>query len=174
MGYFNRHCCRIWDVGSGGRIVTERKFGWLGAALFFAAGCVLTFLVFQFSQRMRASASRGQQTNEKVWRFETSFKIPASVVINSPTKEQILSFNIDKPQNFFLPLSVTIKNLTEHPYAMTYEIFAYDPQNQRVDETSDSVSIESKETVLRKVAFSHVMSNGRPYVPFRLNADIEH
>jgi len=154
----------------------ERRFGWLGAVALFLAGCVVTFLVLRYWQGVGTSlAPVAQQTSKNRWTFQMDFKPPRAIIVNSPDKTEILLFDVGRPKfvSPFYPIS--IKNLSDRPYALSYVIYAYDAQNRRVDETSDSVTIGAKETVLRQLVFSLPgLSTNRDFASFRLIADIDH
>jgi hypothetical protein len=156
----------------------ERRFGWLGATALFLAGCVVAFLVLRYWQGVGTSvAPVAQQTSKSRWRIQADFKLPRSVIVNSPDKLEILLFEVGRPkiEGLIEYYPVSIKNLSDHIYPVAYEIFAYDAQNRRVDETSDSVTIGAKETVLRQLDFDHPLSvDARKFASFRLIADIEH
>jgi hypothetical protein len=157
----------------------ELRFEWLKRAAFFFAGCVLTFLVLRSSGFETPPAPIEKQTSKSQWRFEAKFKLLHShsrpIIVSSPEKTDILTFEIHRPKLSLEPYPVSIKNLSGQRYPVTYVIFAYDAQNRRVDETSDSVTIGAKETVLRQLNFSHPASvDVRTFSSFRLIADIEH
>ncbi len=103
--------------------------------------------------------------------------------MSSPDKTEIFSFDVAKPKYTApylyvasLPYyySVSIKNLSDRAYAVSYSIYGYDAQNRRVAETSDSVTLSAKETVLRQVLFSQRLSvDPTKFASFRLFAYIE-
>jgi uncharacterized protein YcfL len=112
--------------------------------------------------------------------FQADFSPPRSFTVNSADKTEILVFRVERPK--VIPRSihilgsypVSIKNLSDRPYAVSYVIYAYDAQNRRLDETSDSVTIGPKETVLRLLEFSHPLSvEARTFAYFRLIGDID-
>jgi hypothetical protein len=153
----------------------EPRFGWLKRAAFFLAGCVITLLALRWSGFESLPALVEKQTSKSRWRFEADFKTPKSIIVTSPDKTEILVFEVHRPKLILEPFPVSIKNLSDRPYPVTYEIFAYDAHNRRVDETSDSVTIGAKETVLRQLGFSHPLSvDAQTFASFRLIADIEH
>jgi hypothetical protein len=153
----------------------ERRFDWLRRVAFFLAGCVITFWVLRWSGFETPPAPVGRQTTKSRWQFQTDFKIPRSIVVSSPDKTEILVFEVRRPKLILEPYPVAIKNLSDRAYNVTYEIFAYDAQNRRVDETSDSVTIGAKETVLRQLGFDHPASvDARTFASFRLVADVDH
>jgi hypothetical protein len=158
----------------------ERRFGWLGAVALFLAGCVVTFLVLRYWPGAGTSlAPVAQQTSKSRWGFEADFQLLPShsrpIIVSSPDKTDILKFEIHRPKLSLEPYPVSIKNLSDRAYPVTYEIFAYDAQKRRVDEASDSVTIGAKETVLRQLGFDHPASvDARTFASFRLVADIEH
>jgi hypothetical protein len=154
----------------------ERRFGWLKRAAFFLAGCVITLLVLRWSGFETPPPPVEKHTSKSRWRFETDFKTPKSIIVTSPDKAEILSFDIGRSKNPPLePYPVSIRNLSNRAYPMTYQIFAYDTQHRRTDETSDSVTIGAKETVLRELSFSHPLSvDARTFASFHLIVEIEH
>jgi hypothetical protein len=157
----------------------EPRFVWLKRAALFLAGCVVTLLVLRWSGFETPPARIEKQTGKNQWRFEADFKLLPShsrpIIVSSPDKTDILVFEVHRPKLSLEPYPVSIKNLSGHAFPVTYVIFAYDAQNRRVDETSDSVTIGDKETVLRQLNFSHPASvDARTFTSFRLIADIEH
>jgi hypothetical protein len=152
----------------------EPRSDWPKRAAFFLAGCVLTFLALRWSGFETSPAPVAKQTTKSRWRFQADFKTPKSIIVSSPDKTQVLVFEIHRPKLILDPYPVSIKNLSDRAYAVTYEIFAYDAQNRRVDETSDSVTVGAKETVLRQLGFDHPVSvEARSFASYRLIADIE-
>jgi hypothetical protein len=160
----------------------DRKFGWLGAVAFFLGGCILAFLVPHYWQMGGTFPTWVvQQPNKSRWTFQADFKPPRSFTVNSTDKTEILVFQVERPKLIPRPIHilgsypVSIKNLSDRAYAVSYVIYAYDAQNRRLDETSDSVTIGAKETVLRQLDFSHPLSvDARTFASFRLIADIDH
>jgi hypothetical protein len=154
------------------------RIGWLGGVALFLAGCVVTLWVLRYwhGPGSLSLAPVVQQTSKSRWRFEADFKLPTSIIVRSPDKTEILSFDIRRSKNPPLePYPVEIRNLSDHAYPVTYQIFAYDAQHRRVDTTTDGVTIGGKETVLRNVDFDHPLSvDARTFTSFRLIADIEH
>jgi hypothetical protein len=154
----------------------EHRFDWVKRGAFFLAGCVITLLVLRWSGFETSRALIEKQANKSQWRFEADFKLPKSIIVSSPDKAEILSFDIRGSKNPPLePYPVTIRNLSERSYPVTYQIFAYDAQHRRVDDVTDSVTIGAKEMVLRQLSFDHPLSvDARTFASFRLVADIAH
>jgi uncharacterized protein YcfL len=98
-----------------------------------------------------------------------------------PDQAEILVFRVEKPK--LIPglahvlglYPVSIKNLSGRPCAVSYQVYAYDSQNLRLDEMSDSVAIGARETVLEQLNFSHPLpAEAQTLATFRVIADIEH
>jgi hypothetical protein len=160
----------------------ERRFGWFGAVAVLLVGCIVAFLVPRYWQRGGTfPTSFVQQTSKSRWTFQADFKPPKSFTVNSPDKTENLVFQVERSKlvpglNHVLgSYPVSIKNLSDRAYAVSYMVYAYDAQNRRLDETSDSVTMGAKETVLRQLDFSHQLSvDARTFASFRLIADIDH
>jgi len=153
-----------------------RRFGWLGAGALFLAGCFATFLIIRHWPGGGAVLTPiSHQTGKGQWRIQADFKLQQPIFVNDPDKRQILSFEVGRSRNPLVEYPVSIKNLSDRSYSLTYEIFAYDAQNRRVDETSDSLTITAKETVLRQLLFSHPLSvDAGTFASYRLIANIDH
>ena len=159
-----------------------RRFGWLGAVAVLLVGCIVAFLVPRYWQGGGTfPTSFVQQTSKSRWTFQADFKPPKSITMNSPDKTESLVFQVESPNpipgliHVLGSYPVSIKNLSYRAYAVSYVIYAYDAQNRRLDEASDTVTIGAKETVLRQLEFSHPSSvDARTFATFRLIADIDH
>jgi hypothetical protein len=122
-----------------------------------------------------------QLTSSDRWTFEADFKPPGSFKVDNPDRTEILVFQVERPKpipellHVLGTYPISIKNLSDRPYTVSYVIYAYDTQNRRLDEASDSLSIVANETVLRKLDFSHPLSEeARNSASFRLIAEIDH
>jgi hypothetical protein len=100
--------------------------------------------------------------------------------VDSTDKTEILVFQVEMPKLIHQPIhvlgsyTVSIRNLSDRAYAVSYIIYAYDAQNRRLDETSDSVTLGAKENVLRQLEFLHPLSvDARTFSYFRLIGDID-
>jgi hypothetical protein len=160
-------------------MTVERTFDWLKRAVFFLAGCVLTFLVLRWSGFETPRVPFAKQTTKSRWSFDADFPLLPShsrpIIVSSPDKTDILRFEVHRPKLTLESYPVSITNLSDRAYPVTYEIFAYDAQKRRVDEASDSVTIGARETVLRQLGFDHPASvDARTFASFRLVAYIEH
>jgi hypothetical protein len=160
----------------------EGKIGWLGSVSLFLAGCIVAFLVPRSWQGGGTFPTVVvQQTNNSRWTFEADFKPPRSITVDSPDKTKILVFQVERPRpipgliHVLGSYPVSIKNLSDRAYLVSYIIYVYDAQNRRLDETSDKVTIGGAEIVTRQLDFSRPLSaNARTFATFRLIANIDH
>jgi hypothetical protein len=163
-------------------VSNEGRIGWLGSVSLFLVGCIVAFLVprsWQSGGTLPTAVV--QQTSKSQWKFEADLKPPRSITVNSPDKTESLVFQVERPKPIFGLIHVlgsypvSIKNLSSRAYAVSYIIYAYDAQNRRLDERSDSVTLGPTEIVRRQLNFSHPLStNARIFASFRLIADIDH
>jgi hypothetical protein len=160
----------------------SHRFGWLGAVAFFLGGCIVAFLVPRFWQEGGSfPAWVVQQPDKSRLTFQADFRPPRSFTVNSTDKTEILVFQVERPKVLPRPIHVlgsypvSIKNLSNRAYAVSYVIYAYDAQNRRLDEASDSVTVSARETVLRQLEFSHPLSvDARTFAYFHLIGEIDH
>jgi hypothetical protein len=163
-------------------VSNEGRICWLASVSLFIAGCIVALLVPRFWQKGGTFATAVEQpTSKSLWTFEADFRPPRSITVNSPDKTEILVFQVERPKpipgliHVLGSYPISIKNLSDRAYAVSYIIYAYDAQNHRLDETMDSVTLGATEIVRRQLEFSHQLSaNARTSATFRLIADIDH
>ncbi len=151
-------------------MIEERKFGWLGAVVFFLAGCLVTFLGLRYWPKP-TSLLTPRQSN--YWKFETDFKIPSSFGVTDPNKVIVLTFDIRNTTNVLYPYLVTIKNRSDQARSISYEVFAYDSQYRRVDSLTDGFTLGPNEAILRQWEFDHPLTaNRRTFASFHIFANV--
>jgi hypothetical protein len=157
-------------------MIEPPRFHWFRVAALLLAGCVATILAIRYWPGAASYvAPVAEGTTKTQWKIQAEFKPPRSIVVNRPDSTAILSFEMSKIRNPPIPYPVTIRNLSDRSYPVSYKLLAYDSQARRVGEATDNVTIGPKETVLRQLFFSDsLLPNTPKYASFRLIAYIEH
>ena len=156
---------------------TERNLRWLGGTALFLAGAIVSFLAIRYWRGVSPSLTPAieQTTNSHNWGFQANFKPPAHVIASAPDKTELLSFEFGRSKNRWEVLStITIKNLTDLPYSISYQILGYNSKKQRVGHASDGVEIGARESTLREPFLIPDVSGVPSYSSFRLIVEIEH
>ncbi len=124
----------------------------VAAALFISGALSGYFAARHFPRGQTQQKGGPQQRKATEWLVQADFKAPAAIEVEAPNKQAILRFDFGKPERVLLDqLPVTISNLGERPYSLSYRIHGYDSKGRRMSEAYDRVLIAAHETVLREV-----------------------
>jgi hypothetical protein len=155
-----------------------RRFGRLKAVVLLLAGCIVGLVVARYWTDRRGlltlvTPAAQQTTNLRHFGFQEDFTLPAHIVANGPEKTEILSFELDKPKSSLEDVPpITIKNLTDQAFSVSYQILGYDSKKRRVGQASDSIVIGARETALREPLLVPDVWAMPKYTSFRLICEI--
>ncbi len=86
----------------------------------------------------------------KLGPWSTSFKLPASVQL--PDKDPMMKFDFQKDEGFLYDqLKLTVTNLTNRSYAVSYRVYGYNSKGSRVSEDLDKFAIGKRERLITRI-----------------------
>ncbi len=118
--------------------------------LVFITGVVFGYSIALYRSRGRAAVP-GTTTTLGPW--AATFKVPSSMRL--PDKDPVLKFEFTRDRMASLDeLKLTVSNLTDQSYLVTYGIYAYNTKGKRVSGDFDKFAIGKHESVIRQIMLS--------------------
>ena len=125
----------------------------LTGTLILVSGFAAGYFLGQSGHVLRGSAkspSKDAPVEETLGPWKASFRIPGSVQV--PQVQPVVKCEFSKHAESLLGfVNVTLTNLVDKSYVISYQVYGYDSKGRRISEGDDEFAIGPRESVIKKL-----------------------
>jgi hypothetical protein len=125
----------------------------LAGTLILVSGFAAGYFAGQRSDVLRTSVkspSKDASAGETLGPWKASFRIPGSVQV--PQDQPLIKCEFSKHAESLLGfVNVTLTNLVDKSYVISYQVYGYDSKGRRISEGEDGFAIGPRERVVRNL-----------------------